>query len=490
MHILGVDIGTTGVKTTAFNQEAVVCAYSYEPYSIKEDRIHNYYEIDIDFLLEQTLKAINRTIEQLKTDRIEAICVTSFGETFVMLDYKDQVIFDPILYIDKRGDKEAEVFREKFGADFFYNHAGVNPNGMYSLSKLKWLYDNNPKLIVQAKKLLSVSSYILYRLGADEHMDYTLASRTMGFDIHNKIWLNECFDYVGVDKSVLPPLVSTGTKVGKLSDQLQNKFNLNNKPILITGGHDHATTAVGGGISEPGQSINSLGTTDCLTFSFDNDEYISKLASYNLASVPYLDTDMYVSYAFNMSGGAVLNWFTNIFQVPKEDTLHVMDKNVPDNVSEIIVVPNLSGSGTPDLNPHDFGIVSGLRLSSDVNAIYKACLEGVCFTMKRNVELVKSIGIVLKKIRTVGGGAKSNVWMQMRSDVFNMPIETLTFNEAGTLGSAILFLLALGVYNDLKSAQKNFLTTKKIFQPRKESVDIYKKLYEKFSKLYEITKSN
>lgn len=490
MHILGVDIGTTGVKTTAFNQEAVVCAYSYKPYSIKEDRIHNYYEIDIDFLLEQTLKAINRTIEQLKTDRIEAICVTSFGETFVMLDDNDQVLFDPILYIDKRGDKEAEILKDKFGVEFFHNNAGVNPNGMYSLSKLKWLHNNNSKLVRQAKKILSVSSYVLYRLGADEHMDYTLASRTMGFDIHNKVWLNECFDYVGIDKSVLPPLVPTGMKVGKLSSQLRNKFNLKNEPILITGGHDQAAAAVGGGVSEPGQSINSLGTTDCLTFSFDNEEYISKLASYNLASVPYLDTDMYVSYAFNMSGGAVLNWFVNIFQVPEENTLRVMDENVPDNISEILVVPNLSGSGTPDLNPHDFGIISGLHLSSDVNAIYKACLEGVCFTMKRNVELVKSIGVDLKGIRTVGGGAKSNVWMQMRSDVFNMPIETLAFNEAGTLGSAIMSLRALGVFNDLKSAQQQILKKKIIFLPQEKNVTVYESLYEKFSELYETTKNN
>ena len=161
-----------------------------------------------------------------------------------------------------------------------------------------------------------------------------------------------------------------------------------------------------------------------------------------------------------MSGGEVLNWFVNIFQVPEENTLRVMDENVPDNISEILVVPNLSGSGTPDLNPHDFGIISGLHLSSDVNAIYKACLEGVCFTMKRNVELVKSIGVDLKGIRTVGGGAKSNVWMQMRSDVFNMPIETLAFNEAGTLGSAIMSLRALGVFNDLKSAQQQILKKK------------------------------
>ena len=483
MFVLGVDLGTTGVKTTAFDEKAKVYAYSYEQYPIKEDQNQDTYEIDVNYLVEQTIKTIRDTIEQLDTQEIASICVTSFGETFIMLDQNDQVLFDPILYMDKRGDAEAKILANHFTNEYFVKHAGTYTNGMYSLSKMKWLYDNKPELIGRANKIFSVASYVLYCLGAEVSMDYSLAARTMAFDIHKKEWLKECFKYVGIDESILPKLVPTGSSVGELKDSLMKQFKLVNRPLLIVGGHDQLACAVGGGIYKAGQSINTIGTTDCLTFTYSDGKYADELAKYNLASVPYLDTNLFVSYAFNMTGGAILNWFTRVFKTPQEDVLKILDENIPESPSDIIVIPNFSGSGTPDLNPNDVGIMYGLTINSDVNAIYKACLEGVSFAIKRNVEVVNSIGVTIDKVRSVGGGAKSDVWMQMRSNILNLPVETLQFNEAGTLGSAIMSLYRLGVFSSIEEASANLIGQKKYFKPQSEQVEIYNNSYKKYLEL-------
>lgn len=480
MFVLGVDLGTTGVKTTAFDERAKVCGYSYEQYPIKEDKNKNRYEIDINILVEKTIKTIQNTIDQLSSNEIASICVTSFGETFVMLDDNDQVLFDPILYMDKRGDEEADILADHFGNNYFIKHAGTNTNGMYSLSKMKWLFDNKPELISKAKKLFSVASYVLYCLGARVSMDYSLAARTMAFDIHEKEWLKDCFDYVGISSDLLPELVPTGSAVGELKTSLSEQFGLKNKPLLIVGGHDQLASAVGGGIYKAGQSINTIGTTDCLTFTYADGNHADELAKYNLASVPYLDSDLFVSYAFNMSGGAILNWFTRVFNTPEKDTLRILDNSIPETPSNIIVLPNFSGSGTPDLNPNDLGVISGLSTQSDVSSIYKACLEGVSFAIKRNVEVVKSIGVDINQVRSVGGGAKSNTWMQMRSNILNIPVETLEFNEAGTLGSAIMSLHRLGVFSNIKEASANLVQQKEYFEPQIEQVKAYQKLYDQY----------
>lgn len=480
MFVLGVDLGTTGVKTTAFDENANVCAYSYEQYPIKEDHHNKHYEIDIDLLITQAIKTIGQTIDKLQTKEIASICVTSFGETFVLLDSEDKVLFDPILYMDIRGDQEADILARHFGNDFFVKHAGTYTNGMYSLSKMKWLVDNRPDLLMKAKKLFSVASYVLYRLGAEVTMDYSLATRTAAFDIHEKKWLKECFDYVGINPEILPELIPTGSVVGKLSHHFLDQFSIENQPLLINGGHDQVACAVGGGVIRAGDSINTIGTTDCLTFTYQGDEHAKELAKYNLASVPYLDKNLFVSYAFNMSGGAVLNWFTKVFQVPDEDALRLLDQSIPEKFSNILVLPNFSGSGTPDLDPKDIGVIAGLTVASDVNDIYKACLEGITFALKRNIEVVQNLGISINTVRSVGGGAKSDVWMQIRSDIFNLPVETLSFNEAGTLGSAIMSLKQLGVYASIEEASAALVKSKKQFSPQKEMVAQYQTLYQQY----------
>ncbi|HHU53910.1 MAG TPA: hypothetical protein GXZ43_07560 [Clostridiaceae bacterium] len=483
MFVLGVDLGTTGVKTTAFDENAKVCAYSYEQYPIKEDEFNNHYEIDIDFLVTQAIKTIHGTIDQLNTKEIAAICVTSFGETFVLIDKEDKVLFNPILYMDIRGDKEAEILADQFGNDFFVKHAGTYTNGMYSLSKMKWLADNKPQVISEAEKMFSVASYVLFRLGAEVVMDYSLAARTLAFDIHSKQWLKQCFEYVGLDEAALPSLVPTGSTVGRLNSELKNQFGLINNPLLIIGGHDQVAGAVGGGIYKAGQSVNTIGTTDCLTFTYRGDQYADELAKYNLASVPYLDSDLFVSYAFNMTGGAILNWFTKVFKSPEKDALKILDSSIPKEPSNILILPNFSGSGTPDLNPNDIGVIAGLTVNSSVNDIYKACLEGISFAIKRNIEVVKSIGVDISQVRSVGGGAKSDVWMQIRSNIFNLPVETLEFNEAGTLGSAIMSLHQLGVFSSIEEASASLVSRKKYFEPEKDKVRQYQKLYEEYLNL-------
>ena len=114
------------------------------------------------------------------------------------------------------------------------------------------------------------------------------------------------------------------------------------------------------------------------------------------------------------------------------------------------------------------------------SSIYKACLEGVSFAIKRNVEVVKSIGVDINQVRSVGGGAKSNTWMQMRSNILNLPVETLEFNEAGTLGSAIMSLHRLGVFSNIKEASANLVQQKEYFEPQIEQVKAYQKLYDQY----------
>lgn len=483
MIVLGVDIGSTGVKTTAFDSALNVLGHSYESYDDKVLNTGDKYEIDIENLVQKTFLTIKNTVKHLVKKDIASICITSFGETFVVLDDNDKVLINPMLYADKRGNRECKVLVDQFSDDFFIDNAGVYPNGMYSLPKLKWLYDKKPDVVEKISLFMSVASYVLYRLGAEPSIDYSLAARTMAFNIHKKQWMYDCFEAVGIKQESLPKLVPSGTVVGKLSSSVMRELNISNQPLLIVGGHDQVMSAVGGGIYKSNQAINTIGTVDCFTFSFSDPDYSKQLAKYNISSIPYLNTDLFISYAFNISGGAILNWFVKTFNVSGQNVYKDLDMSIPDDPSEIFVIPFFSGSGTPDLNANHKGIIYGLSLNSSMEAIYKACLEGISFSLKRNIEIISSIGIRINEMRAVGGGAKSDTWMQMRSNIFNTPIATLMFNEAGTLGTAIISLCELGVYTGVEEISRNLIKIKNTINPNSVEVLRYEQQYKHFIEL-------
>ena len=487
MNAIGLDIGTSGVKCTIFNEYAQVLQSSLVEYDIicKQE---GHYELDPNILREAALRAIKQIIPKCNNNGIKVICVTSIGESFVCLDKDDTVLCNTMIYMDVRGTEETAEFKKIVDEKKIFDTCGQCVDSMFAVYKLRWLQKRNPEILRKTAKICFIADYIAYTLGAEHFCDYSLAARSAMFDIRKKCWWKEAVDFARINPKILPEPKPTGSIAGKISKKASEITGLSEETLLIIGGHDQILAAVGAGVYESGDIANGMGTVDCMTFVMDEKNVSSKLNEYNFSIVPFLDEHLYASYAFNMSGGCIIKWFKQT--IGNDESYNVLNEEISEKPTDLMVIPYFAGGGTPYMDADTPAAIYGMRLNTTRGDLFRAFMEGESYAMNLNLECIHRAGIGIKKIITVGGGTKSNAWMQIRSDVFGHEIFTTNISEAGTLGSAIMCFVKLGVYPTVRVAQRKLIKTTNEFRPGQERSIIYKNQFRKYLKLYHLLKES
>ncbi|NLC40981.1 MAG: xylulose kinase, partial [Clostridiaceae bacterium] len=208
MALLGLDIGTTGTKATIFDEDGNILSHAYGEYDIHSDG-EGLYEIDPLLVWNTAKNIISQANKQAGNPGIEALCTSSLGEAFVMLDHSGKELAKSPIYMDKRGEVECSDLVRALGAEEIMSITGHPPHSMYSICKLMWLYRNNPRLYKKVNKILFYGDYVLHKLGGRYIADYSLAARSMCFDIKNKQWSEKIIEHAGLDLDIFPETKAT-----------------------------------------------------------------------------------------------------------------------------------------------------------------------------------------------------------------------------------------------------------------------------------------
>lgn len=490
MGYIGLDVGTTGCKASVINNEGRILAYRYKEYNLLFPE-EGWVEINADTVWESVCNVL-RGIRDECNCRINALAIASFGEALVLLDENDNVLDNSIFYSDVRGNDETKELALLFEKDKLQGITGMPLNSMYSINKLMWIKKNRPDIYNKARKIMLFGDYISYKLSGERKIDFSLASRTMAFDIHRKYWAENIFDSLDIDKKKFSEPVLAGCIVGTVREKIAEELNLPKDMYIVGGGHDQACAALGAGIIEAGDAVDGIGTAECITLVMDKTMIKPEMYNFNYCCEPYICKDKYISLIFNVTSGAAIKWYRDTFenerhkvgQVSGESIYKILDRECSSKPSPLFFLPHLAGSGTPFMDSLSSGAILGLKLSSSKSDIYKAILEGICFEMMFNIDVLRECGIKLDQITAVGGGARSSTLLQIKSDIMNMPVRTLSTKESGTLGLAILCSVACGDYKDIKSAVKSIVVVDKTYYPRNEYVEKYKEKYEVYKRIY------
>ena len=477
MIIGGLDVGTTGCKLTAFDHEGNFIYNSYKEYDVS--RKNGEHEIDADVIFSSVCDVIRDTA---KNCELHAIGVTTFGETFVVLDENDNVLLPSMLYTDPRGEKECTELCSKLGEKRLTYIAGVKPHQMFSLPKIMWIKNNLPQIYEKARKILLVEDYIVYKLCGKACIDYSLAARTMAFDIRKKCWSDEILDAAGVDKKLLSEAVPAFNVAGNLKKDIAEKLGIKGTVKIVNGAHDQVASAVGAGVFEKGQAVDGTGTVECVTPVFDAIPENELLYDEGYSVVPYVFDGTYVCYAFSFTGGATLKWFRDNFS--KDKSYKELDAEVKDGPSGIMILPHFAGAANPYMDNGSKAAMIGLTLEHTATDIYKALMEGVTYEILTNIEHLMSAEIEIQKLFATGGGATSEKWLQIKADILNRPITSLSAKEVGACGTCMMAGVAIGVFRDLYEARKIFVKENKTFVPNPENVERYKKISDAYKKIY------
>ena len=487
MFFAGIDIGTTGSKITVFS-DGIAIDKHYASYPAKrEEKQH---EIDAHDILQAVKTLIEETDKKYP---LKAIGITSFGESFVLLDQDDRILRPVMLYTDPRGKEEAKELENLVGRDRLGQITGQIGQGMYTLPKLMYIKKHDPQEYRKIDKILLIEDFIVYTLTGIRQIDYSLACRTLAFDVRSLSWSEEILSKAGIDKRLFSEPVAVGTSAGKIKSSLKREWNLKNDIEIISVSHDQISNAIGGNVFEDNTAVDGSGTCECLTVIFKGIPSENVLYEKGYGVIPYLRSGYNVCYSLINSGGSLLSWIVDNFFTDLKHTRHnafdILDEKIScDRISSVLVLPHFAGAGTPYMDELSKGMIANLDLSKDRYEIYQATLQSIAYEMNVSLSELKKAGIRIDKIYASGGGAINDRWLQMKADILNLPIYQLTNSDAGTVGSGIIVGTGLHIFPSVEEGMKQMIKIKKVFYPRSEYHLKHMKNYEKYCKLYSLMK--
>ena len=481
MNYLSIDVGTTACKCQLFSETGEILEYLFNEYDFKE--IDGFHYVDVD-AIEAYLR--NMISNLSSKHEIDSVCVSSLGESFVILDEEDRVIFYPMLYQDPRGEEEAREICSVIGEENAFFITGVTPHSMFSLSKLLWIRKNYPKIYEKARKILLIGDYVGYLLTGQRVIDYALATRTGAFDIQKMQFSEEILSAFGVD----PALFSCPKLAGSIVGRVKEEWGMH--ATLVLGSHDQVCASLGAGVLEAGDAVDGMGTVECITTLFKEKPTDVEMGRQGYPCIPYPVDGMYCTYILNYSCGSTVNWLRKKimhgYKGEEKDFFTYIERDMKDEPTGIMMLPYFGGASTPYQDLNAKGAFVNLTTETRDCDLYRSVMEGTAFEMRLNAETVKAYSITVENTVATGGGANSDQWLQTKADIQNIPIKTLRSSEGGLCGCAMLQAVALGGARDLREARDIFVRYAKEFVPNDTRHSAYEKHYQKYKKLYQTLK--
>lgn len=463
MYLLGVDVGTSSLKAAVFNENGEQISSSTVDYTLitKGD----YVEFDAEQYWTLFQKGMKEVVGDLD---ISALSVDTQCETMILTDENGKPVRNAIVWLDNRATAEAKEIEQAFGAQKVYEITGQpEVAATWPACKLLWIKKNEPEVWAKTKKVFLLEDYLLFKLTGKFVTEKTLQSSSLYFDIRNGTWWEEMLNFLGVAKAMLPEIHNSGEIVGKYGET-----------SVVTGAIDQIAGAIGAGTVKSGVISEMTGTTMVIFVPSDN------IPPYNAENkVPcHISFDgKYCLMAWTPTAGIALKWFKNNFcENFSFQKLDELAKGVSAGCDGLTFLPYLCGSIMPKYNPDARGGFYGLTLEHTRGHAVRSILEAVACMLKSNLD---NLGLSCSEIRSMGGGASSPLWCQIKADLTGKRIVTLKNSEAACLGSAILAGVGIGVFPSVEGACEKLVKTDKVYEP--SGID-YKKAYEEYCKLDEL----
>lgn len=498
-YLLGLDIGTTGTKSVVFDEKGRVVSKGYREYKLlhREPHLSELDPREVWASIKQVLKE-SISNAKIRPDEIKAVSTAVMGEAFIPVGKGGEPLYWSMTTFDARAIKQVKSWEENFGPKEMFKITGQPLSAKmpyYTLQKIQWIKENKSKVFRKTWKFLCWEDYFNFRLTGKCVTDYTIATRTMMFDIHKKKWSEKILDLAGIDEDLLPEVKPSGHVVGEVSKKASEETCLSTRTLVVTGGHDQPCGALGAGILEEGKLMDATGTVECYATVQDKLVLNDKMRRQGYAVHVYVLEDKYFMFGVTPTSGSVLRWFRDEFAYEEkikasEEGRDVYDvlideasKTEPGSLN-LFLYPYFEGSSTPTVNREARGTIIGLTLAHSKKDIVRAILESLAFELRRNIETFRNYGIKINEIRAIGGGAKSPFWLQLKADITKIDVLVPEAKmETAALGAAILTTKASGTYKTFNEAALNMSRISERYEPKPDKGTLYDGIYERYFKL-------
>ncbi|GAA0358760.1 xylulokinase [Alkalibacterium iburiense] len=481
-YVLGLDLGTSGLKGILVNKEGKIVDEASSEYPLLTPKRGHSEQDPTEWFraAKEVMKAIVKSTPDV-AENLDGISFSGQMHSLVLLDKDDQVLRNAILWNDVRTTEQCETITEKVDnlIDITKNKALEG----FTLPKILWVKENEPEIFEQAALFLLPKDYLGFRLTGNKQMEYSDAAGTLLLDVEKRTWSKVIAETLDIPVSICPPLVESHGKIGTLDSELAQKLGFKKDIPVFSGGADNPSAAVGAGIVRPDQAMASIGTSGVF---LSYEETGDKAYNGHLHYFNHVIPNAFYTMGVTLAAGSSLNWFKQTF-APNESFEELLSgvKDIKPGSDGLLFAPYISGERTPYTDSNIRGTFLGMDIAHTRDHFARAVLEGITFSLKDSYELMKKHSNKdFTQIVSVGGGAKNPDWLQMQADIFNAPVVTLETEQGPAMGSAMIAAVGAGWFEDFEACSEVFVQYKSEVKPNPEAVEKYEKVYENYKDVY------
>ncbi len=499
MSLLAIDIGSSQCKAVVFTAAGAPIARSVCSYSPDFPQA-TFAEMDPAKFWHAACKTSREVTRDLVHDPVQALCLSSHGETFIPVDAHGVPVGPAILNIDNRATREAKWCENTIGARRIFEITGLVVHPMYPVPKILWLRQNRPEIYSTAARFLGVTDFIHVKLGLPPCIGYSLASRFLAFDVIGDCWSEEILDAVGLTEDQLPLPVPAGIIAGKLDSDAANALGVGNGTPVAVGGHDQACGALGVGVIKSGRVSDSMGTYECLVAASDEPRLGDAAFSARLNSYSHVVPRKFLTLAYFPSG-IMVQWFRDLIFSPFTQLQgSTIEANESGRYSELeaectaapsglCITPHLIGTCNPDFDPRARATIFGLSSGASRSQIYQGILEGIACELAQVKELLANANGEFNDLYVTGGGTRSPLGLKLRAAITGCRLHVIQCDEAVCRGAAILAGVSAGIYTRVADAVDLIVREKEVIEPDARLAALYSGQSKRYQRLCAVLKT-
>lgn len=495
-YLLGIDIGTSACKVAVFDREGHVVAAASGDYPVYYPR-EGWAEQNPEEWWNAVCHAIRKVLEngQITPEMIAGVGIDGQSWSAIAIDKDGQVLTNTPIWMDTRAQSICDRLNSEIGADEIFALAGNSLQPSYTTAKILWYQENLPDIYKKIDKILQSNSYIAYKLTGAVTQDVSQGYGLHCFDMRNGSWNEEMCTKLGIPMEFLPDIVSCDHVVGTVTEKAAGECGLAEGTPVVAGGLDAACGTLGAGVIHPGETQEQGGQAGGMSICMDTYKADPRLIL-GFHVVP----GQWLLQGGTTGGGGVMRWFEREFagyerEMQKQNgksslvQLNEIANEAAPGSDGVVFLPYMAGERSPIWNPDAKGVFYGLDFSKTKGHMVRACMEGVAFSLRHNLEVAEEAGADAQVLRAMGGSANSLLWTQIKSDITGKPILVPSSDTATTLGAAILAGVGVGFYKDYEEAVSLTVKTTREHQPNPENKAVYDRNYQTYLKLYDSLKN-
>ncbi|MFC7678493.1 xylulokinase [Paenibacillus sp. GCM10028914] len=484
-YVIGVDLGTSAVKTVLIDRSGKVVAEHSEAYPLSQPK-PGYSEQRPEDWVEKTLLSLKRLMEEtaIEPSAVEGMSFSGQMHGLVLVNEEGAALRPAILWNDTRTTAQCRRIEDTLGDDLLRIARNRALEG-FTLPKILWVQEFEPDVLDQAAKFLLPKDYVRYRLTGEYAMDYSDAAGTLLLDVAGKHWSTEILDAFQLPHTLCPPLVESFDLCGVLLPEIAEQSGLLPETKVFAGGADNACGAIGAGILAEGQTMCSIGTSGVVLSYEERTEvdFEGKVHFFN-----HGQQDAYYIMGVTLAAGYSLEWFKKTFApgVSFDELLGGVGE-IPAGSGGLLFTPYIVGERTPHPDANIRGSFIGMDAGHKLSHFARAVLEGITFSLRESIDILRASGTKIDKVISIGGGAKNENWLQMQADIFNAEIIKLESEQGPAMGAAMLAAYGCGWFPSLQECASAFLRPAQTYKPNPEAAAIYDKLFPLYQNVYGAT---